>query len=136
MVIIHFIQKEEVNDVKMALKDGQILIKEADNVQFQIIKSWGKMKWSRVSQTLSGVVDIELLNKLAGLVNLPERIEAERQKLNRVMAAVDKERVNENPVPIIKPPIKVSPFKHQIRGYNMALMVLGLVEPPRQLKGE
>ena len=120
----------------MALKDGQILIKEADNVQFQIIKSWGKMKWSRATQTLSGVVDIELLNKLAGLVNLPERIEAERQRLNRIMAAVDKERINENPVPMIDPPIKVSPFKHQIRGYNMALMVLGLVEPPRQLKGE
>lgn len=136
MVIIHFIQKEEVNDVKMALKDGQILIKEADNVQFQIIKSWGKMKWSRATQTLNGVVDIELLNKLASLVNLPESIESERQKLNRVMAAVDKERVNENPVPMIDPPIRVSPFKHQIRGYNMALMVLGLVEPPRQLKGE
>lgn len=122
--------------MKMALKDGQILIKEADNVQFQIIKSWGKMKWSRATQTLSGVVDIELLNKLAGLVNLPERIEDERQRLNRIMAAVDKERINENPVPMIDPPIKVSPFKHQIRGYNMALMVLGLVEPPRQLKGE
>ena len=122
--------------MKMALKDGQILIKEADNVQFQIIKSWGKMKWSRATQTLIGVVDIELLNKLAGLVNLPERIEAERQRLNRIMAAVDKERINENPVPMIDPPIKVSPFKHQIRGYNMALIVLGLVEPPRQLKGE
>jgi hypothetical protein len=120
----------------MALKDGQILIKEADNVQFQIIKSWGKMKWSRATQILSGVADIELLNKLAGLVNLPERIEAERERLNRIMEAVDKERVNENPVPMIDPPIKVSPFKHQIRGYNMALMVLGLVEPPRQLKGE
>lgn len=122
--------------MKMALKDGQILIKEADNVQFQIIKSWGKMKWSRATQILSGVADIELLNKLAGLVNLPERIEAERERLNRIMEAVDKERVNENPVPMIDPPIKVSPFKHQIRGYNMALMVLGLVEPPRQLKGE
>lgn len=118
--------------MKMALKDGQILIKEADNVQFQIIKSWGKMKWSRASQTLSGVADIELLNKLAGLVNLPVSIEAERKRLNRIMEAVDKERVNENPVPIIKPPIKVSPFKHQIRGYNMALMVLGFVEPPSQ----
>ena len=73
---------------------------------------------------------------MASLVNLPESIESERQKLNRVMAAVDKERVNENPVPMIDPPIRVSPFKHQIRGYNMALMVLGLVEPPRQLKGE
>lgn len=122
--------------MKMALKDGQILIKEADNVQFQIIKSWGKMKWSRATQTLSGVADIELLNKLANLVNLPERIEAERQRLNRIMAAVDKERMNENPVPMIEPPIKVSPFKHQIRGYNMALMVLGFVEPPKQIKGE
>lgn len=121
--------------MKMALKEGQIFIKEADNVQFQIIKSWGKMKWSRASQTLSGVADIELLNKLAGLVNLPVSIEAERKRLNRIMAAVDKERVNENPVPMIEPPIRVSPFKHQIRGYNMALMVLGLVEPPKQLKG-
>lgn len=118
--------------MKMALRDGQILIKEADNVQFQIIKSWGKMKWSRATQILSGVADIELLNKLAGLVNLPVSIEAERKRLNRIMAAVDKERVNENPVPIIKPPIKVSPFKHQIRGYNMALMVLGFVEPSSQ----
>ena len=116
--------------MKMALKEGQIFIKEADNVQFQIIKSWGKMKWSRVTQTLSGVADIELLNKLAGLVNLPTSIEIERQRLNRIMVAVDKERVNENPVPMIDPPIKVSPFKHQIRGYNMALMVLGLIEPP------
>ena len=120
--------------MKMALKEGQIFIKEADNVQFQIIKSWGKMKWSRASQTLSGVADIELLNKLAGLVNLPVSIEAERKRLNRIMAAVDKERVNDSPVPMIDPPIKVSPFKHQVRGYNMALMVLGLVEPPNNSK--
>ena len=29
--------------MKMAMKDGQILIREADNVQFTIIKSWGKI---------------------------------------------------------------------------------------------
>ena len=77
--------------MKMAMKDGQILIREADNVQFTIIKSWGKMKWSRQTQTLSGPADIELLNRLAGLVNLPPSIEAERKKLNEVMAAVDRE---------------------------------------------
>lgn len=75
--------------MKMAMKDGQILIREADNVQFTIIKSWGKMKWSRQTQTLSGPADIELLNRLAGLVNLPPSIEVERKKLNEVMAAVD-----------------------------------------------
>ena len=40
--------------MKMAMKDGQILIREADNVQFTIIKSWGKMKWSRQTQTATG----------------------------------------------------------------------------------
>ena len=116
--------------MKMAMRDGQILIREVDNVQFQIIKSWGKMKWSRQAQTLSGMADIELLNRLADLVALPEIIEAERVRQNKIMAAVDRERMNEEPVPLIPPPIKVSPFKHQIRGYNMALMTLELVEPP------
>ena len=98
--------------MKMAMKDGQILIREADNVQFTIIKSWGKMKWSRQTQTLSGPADIELLNRLAGLVNLPPSIEAERKKLNEVMAA------------------------HQVRGYNMALMTFGLVDPPKPKEAE
>ena len=118
--------------MKIAMRDGQLLIREADNIQFQIVKSWGKMKWSRQMQTLSGSADIELLNKLASIVNLPPSIEAERQRLNTVMAAVDKERMNENPKPLIEPPIKVRPFKHQVRGYNMALMTLGLVEPLKE----
>lgn len=116
--------------MKMAMKDGLILIKEADNVQFTIIKSWGKMKWSRATQTLSGPADHELLNKLAGIVVLPKSIEEQRQRLNAVMEAVDRERLNPEPEPLIPPPIKVKPFKHQIRGYNMALMVFGLAEPP------
>lgn len=122
--------------MKMAMKDGQILIREADNVQFIIIKSWGKMKWSRQTQTLSGPADIELLNRLAGLVNLPPSIEAERKKLNEVMAAVDRERMNPKPEPLIPPPVKVSPFTHQVRGYNMALMTFGLVDPPKPRAAE
>ena len=111
--------------MKMAMKDGQILIREADNVQFTIIKSWGKMKWSRQTQTLSGPADIELLNRLAGLVNLPPSI-----------AAVDRERMNPKPEPLIPPPVKVSPFTHQVRGYNMALMTFGLVDPPKPKEAE
>lgn len=122
--------------MKMAMKDGQILIREADNVQFTIIKSWGKMKWSRQTQTLSGPADIELLNRLAGLVNLPPSIEVERKKLNEVMAAVDRERMNPKPEPLIPPPVKVSPFTHQVRGYNMALMTFGLVDPPKITEGD
>ena len=35
------------------------------------------------------------------------------------------------PEPLIPPPVKVSPFTHQVRGYNMALMTFGLVDPPK-----
>ena len=68
--------------MKMAMKEGQILIKEADNTQFTIIKSWGKMKWSKAERMFYGPAEIELLNKLAGIVRLPAPIEAERQRLN------------------------------------------------------
>ena len=118
--------------MKMALKDGQIVIKEADNNQFLIIKSWSKMKWSKAEQMLYGPADIELLNKLAGIVRLPGPIEERRQKLNEVAAAVDRERMKEDPEPLYKYPVKLSLYKHQIRGANMALMVFGLIEPPRE----
>lgn len=116
--------------MKMALKDGQVLIKEADNNQFLIIKSWGKMKWSKAEQMLYGPADIELLNRLAGIVRLPAPIEERRQHLNRIAAAVDRERMNEDPEPLYKYPVKLPLYKHQVRGANMALMVFGLIEPP------
>jgi hypothetical protein len=116
--------------MKMALKDGQILIKDADNMQFTIIKSWNKMKWSKAEQMLFGPADGELLNKLASLVTLPKVIEEERQRLNRITEAVDRERMTEEPVPLFKYPVKYPLFKHQTRGANMALITFGLIPPP------
>lgn len=116
--------------MKMALKDGQILIKEADNMQFTIIKSWNKMKWSKAEQMLYGPADGELLNRLAGLVRLPEAIEAERQRLNRITEAVDAERMKEEPVPLYKYPVKMPLFRHQTKAANMALLTFGLVPVP------
>jgi hypothetical protein len=115
--------------MKMALKDGQILIKDADNMQFSIIKSWNKMKWSRADQMLYGPADGELLNKLSSIVKLPGVIEAERQRLNRIAEAVDRERMEEEPVPLYKYPVKYPLFKHQTRGANMALLTFGLIPP-------
>lgn len=119
----------------MALKDGQVLIKEADNNQFLVIKSWGKMKWSKAEQMLYGPADIDLLNRLAGLVRLPDPIEQRRQELNRVARAVDAERMREEPEPLYDYPVKLPLFKHQLRGANMALMVFGLIAPPEPQEG-
>lgn len=83
--------------MKMAMKDGMIRIIEADVTQAAIIKSWGKMKYSRSNQMYEGPVSMELLNKLAGLVRLPPAIEAVRKNMNKVQVAVDQERVRKDP---------------------------------------
>lgn len=116
--------------MKMALIENTLLIKEADTVQFSVIKSWNKMKWSKATQTLSGTADIELLDKLSSIVKLPPSIEQYRENLHRIQDAVDRERVNAEPEPLVNPPVKLPMYKHQVRGFNMCLLTFGLVEPP------
>ena len=115
--------------MKMALQGNLLKIIEADNVQFTIIKSWNKMKWNKRLQQLEGTADLELLDKLASIVRLPPAIEARRQDMRRVQDAVDRERVNPEPVPLYDYPVKMPLYRHQIRGANMALLTFGLVEP-------
>jgi|GEM_PF-297927 len=117
--------------MKMAMKDGQILIKEADQNQFMVIKSWNKMKWKRGEQMLVGTADLELLNKLAGLIRLPQPIEQQRQHLIAIQGSVNAERMNPNPVPLVTYPVKLKLFQHQVRGANMAMITFGLVCPKK-----
>lgn len=118
--------------MKMAMKDGMIRIIEADVTQSAIIKSWGKMKYSRSNQMYEGPVSMELLNKLAGLVRLPPVIEAVRKNMNKVQEAVDQERVRKDPKPLVDYPVTKSLYQHQVRAANMALLTFGLVPPEKE----
>lgn len=115
--------------MKMALQGSALKIIEADNVQFAVIKSWGKMRWNRSQKQLEGIADMELLDKLAGIVRLPPAIEERRAELHRVQDAVDRERVNPEPTPMFQYPVKLPLYRHQIRGANMALLTFGMIEP-------
>lgn len=116
--------------MKMALQGNTLKIIEADNVQFTVIKSWNKMKWNKSLQQLEGTADMELLDKLSGIVRLPPAVAERRTELHRVQDAVDRERVNENPKPIYPYPVKLPLYRHQIRAANMAMITFGLIEPP------
>lgn len=118
----------------MAMKEGQILIKEADSSQFTVIKSWNLMRWVKSEQMFKGPVTRDLLNRLAALVRLPGTVEKERVRLNQISGAIDRERLNPDPEPLLTPPVKVKPYQHQIRGYNMALIALGLAEAPEEVE--
>lgn len=115
--------------MKMALQGNTLLIKEADNVQFTVIKSWNKMKWNKRLSQLEGIADLELLDKLSSIVKLPPAIDARRESLHRVQDAVDRERVNPEPVPMYNYPVKLPLYRHQIRGANMAMITFGFIEP-------
>ena len=118
--------------MKMAIKDGQVLLAEVNTDKYMQIKSRGLMKWSKAQQVLYGPATAELLNFLASLFRLPRPAEELRQKLLQVESAVDAQRMDPEPKPLYKFPVKLPLYRHQIRGANMALMAFGLVDPPEE----
>ena len=104
---------------KMESGDDYLVLVDADSVQFSTIKSWGLMKWDKGKQALYGPITIELLDKLASIVRLPPAPEQRRQALHTVQDAVDRERINDNPVPLANYPVKMLLYSHQTRGANM-----------------
>lgn len=115
--------------MKMALQGNTLKIIEADNVQFTIIKSWNKLKWDKKTQQLTGIADMELLDKLASIVKLPPLVAERRSQLHAVQDAVDRERVSENPTPLVDYPVKMDLYQHQVRGANMALLTFRWAQP-------
>lgn len=115
--------------MKMALDGTTLILIEVDTAQFTIIKSWNKMRWDKASKQLRGTADLELLDKLSGLVGLTPSVEARRRELRQVLDAVDRERVNPAPRPFYKYPVKLPLYAHQVRGANMTLLEFGWVPP-------
>ena len=73
--------------MKMAMKDGKIMLIEVDNTQMAIIKSWNSMKYDRRKNMMIGDCSKELLDKLSKIVRLPPAIESYRQRLDETQRA-------------------------------------------------
>lgn len=116
--------------MEIAMKDGQILMRNLDSVQYNILRNTGKCIWDKKKQMLIGDVSLELLETLNSIIRLPDGIKTEYIRLRRVQEAIDKERLNENPVPMVEYPVKLPLFAHQVRGANLALLAFGVVDPP------
>lgn len=115
--------------MKMALKDGKVLIKDADSTQGAVIRSWNRMRWNKSLKLFEGDLSGDLLDRLAKLVKLPQAIEEERQAIHRVQRAVDHERARKDPEPLVRYPVTKQLYKHQVRAANMALITFGIIPP-------
>ena len=122
--------------MKMAMKDGKIMLIEVDKTQMAIIKSWNSMKYDRRKNMMIGDCSKELLDKLSKIVRLPPAIESYRQRLDETQRAVDKMRVEKEPEALVKYPVQGSLYEHQVRAANMALLTFGLADPKEVLKSE
>lgn len=118
--------------MKIAVKDGKILIKEADPTQMAIMKSWNKLKWNKSLQMMIGECDLEILQRLSTIVRLPGSIDAIRKKMEDVQEAVDTERIRKEPKPLAHYPVKKSLYAHQVRAANMALLTFGMIDPEEE----
>lgn len=111
--------------MKIALRDGDLILREISTDQYNIIKSWNLMRWVKAQQCLQGRASIGLLDKLTVFGKLPPNIETYRQKLHRTADLVNAERNAEEPKALTHYPVTKSLFKHQIRAANMALITFG-----------
>lgn len=119
--------------MEIAMKDGQILMRNLDSTQYNILRNTGKCIWDKKKKMLIGNVDLEFLEILNQMIRLPDKIKAEHTRLRAIQDAIDKERLNEHPVPLVKYPVKLPLFEHQVRGANLALLAFGAVDPPQEV---
>lgn len=110
--------------LKIAVQHGQIILAEIEPLRFEQIKRLGLMRWNKSARCMTAPVSLDLLNALSRLFTLPGYIEEERQRLAGVKQAVERERTNDNPEPLYEYPVKANPYKHQLRGANMAMRTL------------
>ena len=113
--------------MQIAVKGYNIYIKEMTRTQYDVISQWKHMKWNRSLKMLVGLADIETLDKLHNFIKLPVPIEKKRLKMKRKAQLIDKERLKKNPTPLLKYPVKVSLYEHQVRAANMALLQFEIV---------
>ncbi len=114
---------------KLTLRGNVLQVSGLDSEQFHIIKSWRRLKWDRKTQSFCGIVDLELLDRLAEMGRLPAGIADYRSRLRTVQDAVDRERVKPSLAPLCDYPVTAPLYAHQVRGANMALLTFGWVEP-------
>lgn len=110
--------------MKIALRDGKVILAEIDPLRFEQIKRIGTLRWNRRTRTYTGSANRDTLDALAAIFPLPSNVEGVRKRLAYISGQIEEQRNAENPAPLYPYPVKGQLYKHQIRGANMAMMTM------------
>lgn len=113
--------------MKIAIFGDKIYLKNSKE-EYPIIKSLPNARFDKKILAWEIPNTLDMLERLKRFVKLPPAAEAERKRLKHKQDCINAERLNQNPKPLCNYPVKVSLFQHQIRGANMAMYALELLE--------
>lgn len=120
--------------MKVAIKDGRIVLAQIEQARMDKLKKTGMLRWNRATRTYSAPVTLDLLEVLAQIFPLPDTVEAERRRLAGIVCQLDAQRAASEPVPLTSYPVRARMFRHQVRAANMAMLVFGVVSPEERTK--
>lgn len=110
--------------MKVAIKDGRIILAQIEQARMDKLKKTGMLRWNKAARTYSAPVTLDLLDVLAQIFPLPDTVEAERRRLAGIARQLDAQRAASEPVPLTSYPVRAKMFRHQVRAANMALIQL------------
>ena len=110
--------------MKVAIKDGRIVLAQIEQARMDKLKKTGMLRWNKAARTYSAPVTLDLLDVLAQIFPLPDTVEAERRRLAGIARQLDAQRAASEPVPLTSYPVRAKMFRHQVRAANMALIQL------------
>ena len=116
--------------MKMAIsEDGTLYLKDLSYEENLKVKSWGLMKYDSKIKMYKGPVSYELLKRIQKVRPLSPEGEQLLRRYKKRQTAVDYVRNLDSPKEYIKAPVKGKLYSHQIKAYDMALIVFGVVSP-------
>ena len=113
--------------MKLALSGGKVYIRNTKD-EYPIVKGLPNAKYNKKIQAWEVPATADMLDRIRRFVKLPPALEQERIRLRKKQERIDTERLCDTPTPLVKYPVKVKLFQHQVRGANMALYALELEE--------
>lgn len=128
--------------IKIKVDDGQFFIRDSSTAQFSALVNTGRFKYDsyldkrtgKKEKALMAIANLETATILKEALQkdglrLPPDADALWKELQAIHEAVDRERVRENPEPLVKYPVKMPLYQHQTRAANMAMLTFGWIKP-------
>jgi hypothetical protein len=115
--------------MKAQIKNNMVIVTDSW-LQKDVISSIPGRQWKPELKAWLLPLTKETLGTLIYIpgAQLSQDIKATWERMNRVERETEEEKLTENVEPVARMPVKAKPFMHQVRAFNIAVKLLGVME--------